>query len=136
MIEVAGAGNRRAAGNVADELEIRNVLTRIAHCSDTGELADYAALFTEDARWEMPGVPVKQSRAEIRSAGAVRRAEGATGPGSHTRHLIGTIAVTVDGDSPRAESYWQFYADTRGAPVLRSMGAYRDTFRRTPAAGY
>jgi uncharacterized protein (TIGR02246 family) len=118
---------------VADELAIRNVLARIAQYADSGSLDDYAALFTEDARWEMPPEAVKRSRAEIRAAAEHRRADGATGPGSHARHLIGTIAVTVDGDLAVAESYWQFYVNTDDKPELRSMGAYRDTFRRDPA---
>lgn len=120
-----------ADARVRDELEIRNVLARVAHHSDTGDLDDYGAQFTEDARWIMPGAPSRQGRAEIRAAGAARRAEGVTGPGSNTRHVISTVAVTVDGDEAVAESYWQFYAETATAPVLRSMGHYRDTFRRT-----
>ncbi|MEO5876988.1 MAG: nuclear transport factor 2 family protein [Streptosporangiaceae bacterium] len=127
MSEVRSAETRE----IMDELEIRNSLARIARYSDEGGLDDYADLFTEDARWEMPGVPVKTGRAEIRAAGAVRRAEGTTGPGSHTRHLVGTTVVTVAGDRAVAESTWQFYADTAGLPVLRSMGGYRDTFQRT-----
>jgi uncharacterized protein (TIGR02246 family) len=115
-----------------DEIEIRNVLARIAHYSDTGTLDDYGSQFTEDAYWELPGVPVKQGRAEIQAAGAARRAEGVTGPGSHTRHVVGTVAVTVDGDAAVAESYWQFYVNTADSPELTSMGSYRDVFRRTP----
>ncbi len=121
----------RTRDGVADELEIRNVLARIAQGSDTGDLTAYGELFTEDARWDMPGVPVKNGREEIVAAGAARRAEGVTGPGSRTRHLISTIAVAVDGDRAVAESYWQFFTDTATTPALRSMGAYRDTFLRT-----
>jgi uncharacterized protein (TIGR02246 family) len=107
------------------------VLARIAQHSDTGELGDYASQFTDDASWEMPPAPPKFGRAEIRAAGAARRADGLTGPGSQTRHVVSTVAVSVDGDAAVAESYWQFYGDTGGTPVLRSMGSYRDTFRRT-----
>ncbi|XVQ08266.1 nuclear transport factor 2 family protein [Spirillospora sp. CA-255316] len=125
-----GAGGIRA---VRDEVEIRGVLARIAMLSDMGDLDDYAAQFTEDAVWEMPGVPVRRGRAEIRAAGAARRADGATGPGSGTRHVIGTTTVEVDGGTAVAESYWQFYARTGTEPHLQSMGHYRDTFRREPA---
>ncbi|MEO3783732.1 nuclear transport factor 2 family protein [Actinocorallia sp. B10E7] len=121
----------KARNDVADELEIRNVLARIAQGSDAGDLAEYGELFTEDARWEMPGVPVKNSREEIVASGAARRAEGVTGPGSRSRHLISTVAVSVQGDRAVAESYWQFFTDTTTTPTLRSMGAYRDAFRRT-----
>ncbi len=114
-----------------DELEIRTVLARVARYSDLGDLSDYAAQFTDDASWEMPPAPPKHGRAAIQAAGADRRAEGLTGPGSHTRHVVSTIAVTVDGDTAVAESYWQFYGGTNAEPTLRSMGQYRDTFRRT-----
>jgi uncharacterized protein (TIGR02246 family) len=115
---------------VRDEQEIRSVLARIAQLADMGELADYGRQFTEDAVWEMPGVPVKRGRAEIVAAGAARRASGEAGPGSHTRHAVGTVAVTMDGDQAVADSYWQFYVDTASAPRLQLMGHYRDTFRR------
>ncbi|HSA52239.1 MAG TPA: nuclear transport factor 2 family protein [Yinghuangia sp.] len=128
----AAPNSTSTGADVADELAVRNVLARIAHYSDAGELEDYGRQFTEDARWEMPGVPVKRSRAEIVAAGAARRAIGETGPGSASRHLVGTIAVSVRGDTAVADSYWQFYVDTTTSPTLRLMGAYRDTFRRTP----
>jgi uncharacterized protein (TIGR02246 family) len=119
-------------GDVRDELDIRNVVARIAHYSDTGGLDDYGDQFAEDASWEMPGMPPKRGRSAIQAAGAARRAEGLTGPGSQTRHVVTTVAVTVDGDAAVADSYWQFYSDTATAPVLRVMGHYRDTFRREP----
>jgi uncharacterized protein (TIGR02246 family) len=123
------------SGGARDELEIMTVLARIAQYSDAGSLDDYAAQFTEDATWEMPPAPPKHGRAAIQAAGAARRAEGQTGPGTQTRHVITTVAVSVDGDTAVAESYWQFYTATDTAPALRSMGSYRDTFRRT-AAGW
>ncbi|GAA3978911.1 hypothetical protein GCM10023085_71620 [Actinomadura viridis] len=130
MADGAGARDVR---RVRDELEIRGLLARIARLADMGDLDAYAEQFTEDAVWEMPGVPVRRGRAEIRAAGSARRAEGATGPGSHTRHVVGTVTVEVEGASAVAESYWQFYADTGTVPRLHSMGHYRDTFRREPA---
>lgn len=117
--------------SVADELAIRNVLALVARHADDGPLSTYGALFTEEARWEMLGAPVRVGRAAIVGAGAERRAAGVTGPGSGSRHLVGTISVRVDGDDAVAESYWQFYVDTATSPTLRSMGHYLDTFRRT-----
>jgi uncharacterized protein (TIGR02246 family) len=123
--------NSGDVSSAGDELAVRNVLALIAHHSDDGTLDAYGALFTEDARWEMPGTPVCDGRARIVTAGARRREQGVTGPGSHSRHVITTVAVTVDGDQAVAESYWQFYTATDTTPALRSMGKYRDTFRRT-----
>ncbi len=43
-----------------------------------------------------------------------------------------TLLVRVDGsDTAEAESYWLFVSDTTGEPVIRSIGHYHDTFRRT-----
>lgn len=123
--------NTSTSAGVADDLAVRTVVARIAQLSDSGALEEYGRQFTEDARWDMPGVPVKTGRAEIVAAGAARRATGETGPGSASRHLVGTIAVAVTGDTAVADSYWQFYVDTTTAPTLKLMGAYRDTFRRT-----
>lgn len=123
--------NTSTPTHVADDLTVRTIVARIAQLSDSGELEEYGRQFTEDARWDMPGVPVKTGRAEIVAAGAARRATGETGPGSASRHLVGTIAVAVTGDTAVADSYWQFYVDTTTAPTLKLMGAYRDTFRRT-----
>ncbi|HEV3358650.1 MAG TPA: nuclear transport factor 2 family protein [Pseudonocardiaceae bacterium] len=116
-----------------DELVIRNMLALIAQHADDGPLDAYGVLFAEDATWEMPGAPIRRGRADIVAAGAQRRAAGATGPGSHTRHAVLTTAVTVAGDQASATSYWQFFTTTDTAPVLASMGKYDDHLVRAGA---
>ena len=37
---------------VADDLEVRNAVARLAQLSDEGNLDDYIALFTEDGIWD------------------------------------------------------------------------------------
>ena len=64
---------------------------------------------------------------EIVAAAAARRAEGASGPGTGTRHLVVTLYVEVDGDSARAVSYYTFLAGT----AIRTVGTYRDELVRT-----
>lgn len=121
----------RTVRSVRDELDIRNVLARIAHLTDRGDLDLYAEQFTEDAVWETPGAEPSRGRDRIRSDSATRRSRGVTGPGTHTMHVISTVTVTLHGDAATAESYWQFFSKTNATPVLRSMGQYRDTFLRT-----
>lgn len=117
---------------LADELEIRNVVARLAQLADMGDLDEYVGLFTDDASWEMPGAP-RHGRADILAGATERRSSGTTGPGSNTRHLITTLGVRVDGsDEAGADSYWQFVGDTTAVPTVRLMGHYHDTFRRTP----
>jgi 3-phenylpropionate/cinnamic acid dioxygenase small subunit len=116
---------------LADELQIRNVIARLAQLADGGDLDEYVGLFTDDASWEMPGAP-RRGRADILAGASERRASGQTGPGSATRHLLTTICVQVgDGDTSVADSYWLFYADTTTTPVVRLMGHYHDTFARS-----
>jgi 3-phenylpropionate/cinnamic acid dioxygenase small subunit len=116
---------------VADELEIRNLVARLAQLADMGDLDDYVDAFTEKAEWEMPGNP-RHGRADIRAGAEERRATGSVGPASNTRHAVSTIAVSADGgDEATAESYFQFWVETTTEPKVALMGHYHDTFQRT-----
>jgi 3-phenylpropionate/cinnamic acid dioxygenase small subunit len=116
---------------LADEADVRAMITRLALLADTGPLCDYAALFTEDARWALPDA-VRTGRADIVAGARERRAAAITGPGSHTRHVVMPMAVRFDGaDTAAADSYWMFYVNTASEPRLSLMGQYRDLWRRT-----
>ncbi len=117
-----------------DDLAVRNVIALVAHRADGGDVDAYVDLFTPDASWEMPGAP-RRGQDDIREGSLARRAAGETGPGSHTRHLVSTIAVSVAGDRAEADSCWLFYVDTTTEPRVRLMGTYHDTFERT-ASGW
>ncbi len=118
------------ASGASDELQVRNLIARIAQLADMGGLDDYVQCFTRDACWEMPGAP-RRGWDDIRAGGQQRRATGQSGPGSASRHVITTVAVSVAGDVAEATSYWQFYIATDSAPQLQSMGHYDDEFVRT-----
>jgi uncharacterized protein (TIGR02246 family) len=112
-----------------DELAVRNVVARLALYADGPDVDAYVDLFTHDAVWDMPGAP-RRGHAEIRAGSEERRAAGQIGPGSNTRHVVSTVAVTVDGDRAVADSSWQFYVDTVSSPKLQLMGAYHDELVR------
>lgn len=119
-----------AADRVAAELEVRNLIARLAILADQGDLAEYGDQFTEDSVWALPGAP-RHGRAEILEGAEARRAEGVTGPGTSTRHVITNITVHVDGpEAASAESYFLFLRDTSGSPSIVNTGVYRDRFRR------
>ena len=130
------------AERVADELEIRNIVARLAHLADTAsteDLDDYLALLTEDATWAVlsnASLPSQERRghAEIRAAAAARRAEGRQGPGSAARHFISNHVVVFEAiDTARSRCYFQVFADTLSdRPYCRAVGEYHDTFVRTP----
>lgn len=117
-----------------DDLAIRNLIALLAQRADGGDVDAYVDLFTPDASWEMPGAP-RRGHDDIRAGSVARRAAGETGPGSHTRHMVNTIAVSVTGERAEADSYWLFYVDTTSEPRVRLMGTYHDTFERT-ASGW
>ncbi len=116
---------------VLDDTQIRNLIARIAHLADTGDAREYGGCFTLDARWDMPGAP-RRGRADIIAGSHQRRAAGDIGPGSATRHMVGTISVDVHGDTARARSYFQFFVQTTTTPQLRLVGQYDDQFIRSP----
>jgi 3-phenylpropionate/cinnamic acid dioxygenase small subunit len=126
------------AQQVADELEIRNLINRLADLADSGDLDEYTALFTEDAVWEMlpkPGsaamFPAKRGHRDIRQGAVERRATGATGPGSHTKHVPTGTVVRVSRDTATSTTTLLFYKNTDAAPALALITLYADEFRRT-----
>jgi 3-phenylpropionate/cinnamic acid dioxygenase small subunit len=129
-----------AIRRLAADLEIRNVVARLAQTADTGEVSEYIALFTTDAVWEMPDNPstglagsARQGHDDIATGVHERRGLGVQGPGSGTMHVITTISVEIhDDDNATARSYFLYYGTTSSAPTLLSMGRYHDAMRRTP----
>jgi 3-phenylpropionate/cinnamic acid dioxygenase small subunit len=118
------------SAGVEAELAIRNVIARIAILADQGDLDEYADQFTQDAVWDFPNAP-RHGRVDIRAGAEARRAEGTTGPGTSTRHLITTVAVRVDhADRATADSYFVFLQNTTTSPTIFNMGAYHDSFVR------
>jgi len=119
---------------IADELEIRNLVVRLAHTADEGSLDEYAGLYTEDAIWDGgPAFGRRRGIADILTGVRERSASGIAGPGTHTRHVITTTSVRVMGDTAEVRSYFLFYVDCDKAPTVRVVGAYRDEMRRTPS---
>jgi 3-phenylpropionate/cinnamic acid dioxygenase small subunit len=114
----------------ADELAVRNLIARIAILADQGDLEEYAQHFSEQAVWNFPPGP-RHGRADILAGARERRAAGATGPGSRTRHVITNVAVSFDGpDTATADSYFLFVQGTTSPPTMTAVGAYHDRFVR------
>jgi 3-phenylpropionate/cinnamic acid dioxygenase small subunit len=115
---------------LAAELEIRNLISRLAILADQGDLDEYIEQFTVDAVWAFPEAE-RRGRADIRAGAEERRAGGTTGPGTDTRHVITTVTVVVDeAGTATADSYFLFFQSTTTSPVLFNMGWYHDAFAR------
>ena len=120
------------------ELEIRRLVAQLAYEADAGQLDDYLALFTVDAVWEMPGnvaLGISSAhcagQAEISANVQQRRAIGVQGPGAGTMHHITTQHIDVSGDNGSGHIYYQFVGMVDGKPTIRTIGEYRDRYRRT-----
>lgn len=117
---------------LADELEIRNLIARLAHLADDGNLDEYMACFTDDIVWGGGGQPLRRGHAEVLAGAMERRDKGITGPGSGARHVVTTPWITLDGKRATARSVFHFYTNVNTAePCLRALGVYDDTFVRT-----
>ncbi|MBV9661667.1 MAG: nuclear transport factor 2 family protein [Acidimicrobiales bacterium] len=114
----------------SDHDEIRNLLARLAQVTDTGEIDEYLDCFTADAVLEVPPGPPFEGRAALEQRARSTREEGRLGPGSHVRHALTTIVVTVDGDEATSRSVWQLIKVTGSGPELMRIGEYRDRLRR------
>jgi len=122
----------------ADQLELANLVARIAHLADSGDLDSYATCFADDAEWwppEEPGVDVSTDPAfgleAILASARDRRDRGVQGPGTNTRHVVSTSAFTIDSpDRARGLSYWRYYTHSNETPQLRTQGEYHDEFVR------
>jgi 3-phenylpropionate/cinnamic acid dioxygenase small subunit len=142
MDQVAEEIDATALRRVIDELEIRNILARLAHMADTAsidELDQYLALWTEDGTWAVLSgtslAPQEQrGHAELRAAAKQRREAGVQGPGTNSRHIVSTNVVEFDSQArARARSYFHVFRETGSEqPVPTTIGEYNDTFIRTP----
>lgn len=117
---------------VADELEVRNLVAKLAQLADEGDLDEYIELFTEDARWDGgAALGTTQGHAEILAAARERRNTGRSGPGSNTRHVVTTSTVEIEGDRARGRAVFHYYVKTDEVPALMMLGTYEDAFVRT-----
>jgi hypothetical protein len=114
-----------------DEVEIRNVIARLAIHADDGNNEAFLSALAEDVHWENranPERPPIKGRAGFRAVMNAGRAAGVMGP--HSMHAVPTSVITVNGDTATVKSYLFFYqnAQTTAAP---SCKIYNDTYVRT-----
>jgi ketosteroid isomerase-like protein len=126
------------------ESEIRNIVARLGHLADDGDIDEYLSLLTDDATWASPGRPPRRGHPDLRARILEDRAAGIQGPGRATRHVNTTLWVHVDdADHARAQSYWLYLTNANGGtagahgnpgatPSVQMTGRYVDSFRRTP----
>lgn len=107
-------------------VQIHNLLAETARMSDVGTVDEYAAVWTDDAIWEMDARRTVGREAIIRNSRR-RREQGMTGPGTGTMHIVSTVATELlDPFRARARSTFQFLAREGDVVVTRLAGWYED----------
>ncbi len=122
------------------DVAVRNIVARLAHLADDGDVDAYVAEMTDDVVWSMPANPAaglpatsRRGREEIAAGARERIAAGLQGPGTSTRHIITTSVVDLESDDrARARSSFLFVENTTATPTIRTMGQYDDVMQRTP----
>ncbi len=124
-----------------DRAEIVDLLARVVHAGDDGDLATYAGLLSDDVTWSMPGVE-HVGRAAVLDGIRSRHDSGQSGPRSGTRHVLTTTVVdlaadeagTAGGTRASARSTWLLVGEgDGGSAAVRRFGTYHDEVVRTPA---
>jgi hypothetical protein len=127
------------ANDPTDELQIRNLIARLAQVADTATEADldtaYVPLFTADAVWEaLPGslalgqeLVRNEGIAAIREAAIARRRNGTSGPDAGMMHMVTSSVITVEGDTATGDSCFIL---VRGDLSIGVAARYHDSFRR------
>jgi hypothetical protein len=118
-----------AASDVADRLELEQLVARVGQCLDDGRYDDLRTIYTDDAVADTPG-----GRAEGIDA-VVAQARRSHERFAAVHHLITGTTAEVDGDHAhvRAE-YVAVFRQDAAAPMLAQGASYRFTARRTTAA--
>lgn len=114
----------------SDELAIRNLIAKIAHLADDGDLDEYMSCFADDAVWGGGGQPMREGSKAILYGAQDRRAKGLSGPGTYSRHVIATTWIEMDGGAALARSVFHFYININTEPKLVALGVYKDTFTK------
>lgn len=126
-----------------DELQIQNLIARVAHAADVApdaELdAQYLQCFTEDAAWEARTRPApdgsfaraRQGRVDIHEGVLQRRAQGLQAPETHSLHVVTTTEVQLGVDAANARSCFLFMTHVDQQPKVALAGHYLDDFVRT-----
>lgn len=120
--------NRRLT-RLEDREAIRDLIARYGPLADSGDAAALAALWTEDGRYEVIGFATAQGREAIAAliTGPVHQDLMAGG----VAHLLGPVAITLDGDSAQAQGHSVVLRHHAGAFQAYRVAANRWTLKRT-----
>ncbi len=112
-----------------DRAAIEDLITTVLRCIDSRDFQGVADRFTEDAEIVLPfaSYPVSE---------LVERSEKIFAPFEATHHMVGNIAITIDGDRAQSRQYIRatHVPDSSAADRHADVGGWYDwQYRRTPS---
>jgi ketosteroid isomerase-like protein len=113
--------------SIADRVEIEALRGEFADAALMHDYDRFAALFTDDAEWRIPGAAEFFSRADIRAG--IERLQGFWDYFVQTTHP-GTIQL--DGDAATGRAYVAEFGRLRDGSSHLNYALYHDRYRRTP----
>lgn len=117
-----------------DQVEIQNLLARVAHITDgRGTLDEYLALWTKDSIWESPVAGVWRGHEGHLARHERFRGAGVQGPDAESFHVLTTACIEIDGDEAKSLSTWLLITRTDSDPKIQDVGTYTDTLQRSPS---
>src|SRR6516165_4353263 len=125
--------------SLEDKLAIQEVIAQYSYTYDARDAAGFAALFTEDAQWQLfaagathPAIHLK-SRTAIH-AWALQRLHERRGRFISRHHQCNTLFETLTAQSARTRTMVLVtHQDvTEAAPRLTASGVYHDQWCKTP----
>ncbi|WP_329459512.1 nuclear transport factor 2 family protein [Streptomyces sp. NBC_01497] len=115
---------------IADRFEIESLRGEFTDAGTMGDYDRFAALFTEDGRWRIPGIGVDLvGRGEIRAG--VERLQGLWDFFVQHTHP-GTIRLDGDRDGAEGRAYVSEFGRLRDGRTHQNHAIYHDHYRRTP----
>lgn len=120
--------------SVADELEIRNIVARVAWLTDSWKSPEeYVAEYTPDASWHLGPDTVYEGHEGLKNRIREMLDQRICGPGLKTRHCVTSMEVVpgaaYDGNGHFARSFWIMYSTNDAGQVSPAYGEYHDSFR-------
>jgi hypothetical protein len=117
-----------------DELDIRNLIARVAWMTDNWtSIEEYLLNYHEDATWEIEGHGQYQGHEGIGRRVQEMLDQGVCGPGLPARHSVTSLEVIpddVDPSSAVARSFGVMISTIDGEPVVVSYGQKHDYVRK------
>ena len=113
-------------GSLESVAAIQRLIARYCHACDDGLLAEFGALWVDDAELLLRGTLIS-GREAIGDALIV-----AQPPERRGRHMTVNVVIDLDDDAARAVPDFMFFGrDPEHGPVVRFVGRYADEFLRT-----